>query len=237
MKTLFSMFLCILLLAGISVPAQTTPIVLNGGVVNGKATKLPKPEYPDALRAAGVGGAVVVSVIVDEAGDVSFAEADLYDQRVRKAEDGTVLDPMVVDPQLRAAAENAARAAKFAPTLLGKVAVQVKGKIVYNFSAGVSQPASGTPKVVTGGVLNGKASYLPLPEYPAAARAVNAGGTVNVQVMIDEEGNVVSASAVSGHPLLRAASEAAASGAKFSPTLLSGQPVKINGILVFNFVP
>jgi TonB family protein len=89
---------------------------------------------------------------------------------------------------------------------------------------------------VSGGVLNGKAISLVKPVYPAAAKAVRASGTVSVQVLIDEEGTVVTANAVSGHPLLRAASEQAARSSKFSPTTLSGQPVKVSGIIVYNFV-
>ncbi|MEO8574749.1 MAG: TonB family protein [Pyrinomonadaceae bacterium] len=93
------------------------------------------------------------------------------------------------------------------------------------------------PKQISGGVLNGKATSLPKPPYPPAARAVRAAGAVTVQVLIDESGNVVSASAVSGHPLLRAAAVAAARGARFSPTQLSGQPVKVSGVITYNFVP
>lgn len=93
------------------------------------------------------------------------------------------------------------------------------------------------PKQISGGVLNGKATSLPKPPYPPAARAVRASGAVSVQVLIDESGNVVSASAVSGHPLLRAAAVQAARGARFSPTMLSGQPVKVSGVITYNFVP
>jgi TonB family protein len=93
------------------------------------------------------------------------------------------------------------------------------------------------PKTISGGVVNGKATSLPKPPYPAAARAVRASGAVNVSVKIDENGNVVSASATSGHPLLRAAAVQAARSAKFAPTQLSGQPVSVTGIIVYNFVP
>ncbi len=93
------------------------------------------------------------------------------------------------------------------------------------------------PKTISGGVVNGKATSLPKPPYPPAARAVRAAGAVSVQVLIDEDGRVVSANAVSGHPLLRAAAESAARGARFSPTQLSGQPVKVSGIITYNFVP
>ncbi|MBK8810819.1 MAG: TonB family protein [Acidobacteria bacterium] len=93
------------------------------------------------------------------------------------------------------------------------------------------------PRIISGGVVNGKATNLVKPPYPAAARAVRASGAVNVQVTIDENGNVISASAVSGHPLLRAAAASAARSSKFSPTLLSGQPVKVTGVIVYNFQP
>lgn len=95
---------------------------------------------------------------------------------------------------------------------------------------------SAESKTVSGGVLNGKAISLPKPSYPPVAKAAKASGTVVVQVTVDENGNVVSAQPVSGHPLLQAAAVAAARGAKFSPTKLSGQPVKVTGILQYNFV-
>jgi protein TonB len=89
---------------------------------------------------------------------------------------------------------------------------------------------------ISGGVLNGKAISLPKPAYPPIARAAHAAGTVVVQVLIDENGNVVSAHAVSGHPLLQAAAVGAAKQARFSPTKLSGQPVKVTGVIQYNFV-
>jgi protein TonB len=89
---------------------------------------------------------------------------------------------------------------------------------------------------ISGGVLNGKAISLPKPAYPPIARAAHASGTVVVQVLIDENGNVVSAHAVSGHPLLQAVAVGAARQAKFSPTKLSGQPVKVTGVIQYNFV-
>lgn len=94
-----------------------------------------------------------------------------------------------------------------------------------------------TQRIISGGVLNGKATNLVKPPYPAAAKAVRASGAVNVQVTVDEQGTVISATAVSGHPLLRAAAVSAARASKFSPTLLSGKPVKVTGVIVYNFTP
>lgn len=90
-------------------------------------------------------------------------------------------------------------------------------------------------KQISGGVLNGKAISLPKPSYSAAAKAVGASGDVQVQVLIDERGNVVSASAVTGHPLLRPDAIKAAYQAKFSTTYLSDQPVKVSGLIVYRF--
>jgi protein TonB len=96
------------------------------------------------------------------------------------------------------------------------------------------KPAPRAP--ISGGVLNGKAISLPKPAYPPIARQAHASGTVVVQVVIDENGGVISAHAVSGHPLLQAVAVAAARGARFSPTKLSGQPVKVTGVITYNFV-
>ncbi|HEX7315314.1 MAG TPA: TonB family protein [Pyrinomonadaceae bacterium] len=90
--------------------------------------------------------------------------------------------------------------------------------------------------IVSGGVLNGKAISKPQPAYPQIAKAARASGTVTVQIVVDESGRVISASAVSGHPLLQQAAVAAARQARFSPTLLSGQPVKVSGVITYNFV-
>jgi TonB family protein len=90
-------------------------------------------------------------------------------------------------------------------------------------------------KPVSGGVLNGKAVDLPKPIYPPAARSSRASGLVVVEVVIDEKGKVIAAKATSGHMMLKQAAVLAAQSARFSPTLLSGQPVKVSGEINYNF--
>jgi protein TonB len=85
-------------------------------------------------------------------------------------------------------------------------------------------------------VITSKAINKPAPPYPAIARQVRIQGPVSVQVLIDEQGRVVSAKATSGHPLLQAAAVQAALRASFTPTTLSGQPVKVTGVITYNFV-
>lgn len=90
-------------------------------------------------------------------------------------------------------------------------------------------------KPVSGGVLNGKALSLPAPAYPEFARRMRTGGLVEVEVVVDEDGKVISARALAGPPSLRDVSVQAALRARFSPTKLSGQPVKITGRINYNF--
>lgn len=85
-------------------------------------------------------------------------------------------------------------------------------------------------------VLKGKATALPHPAYPRIAQAASVSGTVKVHVIIDTEGNVIAAAAIDGHPLLRTASVAAARQARFTPTLYEGAPVKVTGVIEYNFI-
>lgn len=91
------------------------------------------------------------------------------------------------------------------------------------------------PPVISGGVVNGTAKDLPTPVYPAAAKQLGISGVVQVQVLIDESGKVISANAVNGNALLKPAAEKAAWGARFSPTYLTGAAVKVSGVIIYNF--
>lgn len=91
------------------------------------------------------------------------------------------------------------------------------------------------PKTIQGGIVNGKAKSLPIPRYPVPARAKGISGRVNVQVLIDESGKVIFACATSGPIELQGASEAAAYTSQFSPTKLSGKPVRVSGVISYMF--
>jgi len=90
-------------------------------------------------------------------------------------------------------------------------------------------------KPVSGGVLNGTAVNLPPPVYPEAAKRMRTQGVVTVEVILDEAGKVVSANATAGPTILRDAAVQAALKARFSPTKLSGQPVKVSGVINYKF--
>jgi periplasmic protein TonB len=92
------------------------------------------------------------------------------------------------------------------------------------------------PVHLTSIVLTGKAISKPAPPYPAIAKAAGVQGSVAVQVLIDEQGRVLNAKATSGHPLLQSAAVQAAYKATFTPTVLTGSPVKVTGVITYNFV-
>lgn len=108
--------------------------------------------------------------------------------------------------------------------------------LIFTFSLSVfaqilPEPVAVPPK----GIIAPKAIFLGKPPYPPAARDVRASGTVEVKVTINEEGKVISAQSLTGHPLLRKAAENAALESKFIPATNDGKPMKYSGNIVFNF--
>jgi protein TonB len=85
-------------------------------------------------------------------------------------------------------------------------------------------------------VLTSKAISLPQPPYPAIAKQTRTEGKVSVQILVDEQGKVISAQTVSGHPFLVTVAREAAMRARFTPTILNGQAVKVQGVITYNFV-
>jgi TonB family protein len=121
--------------------------------------------------------------------------------------------------------------------LLGKVEYAV-GRLEDPEGKGVlfKPPTKEELKRVGGGVLNGRAIKKPAPEYPTAAKSGRVSGTVVVRILVDETGKVIKSEAICGHSLLRKAAADAAAAALFTQTLLEGKPVKVSGIITYNFV-
>lgn len=90
-------------------------------------------------------------------------------------------------------------------------------------------------KIIESGILNDQAIYLSQPVYTATAKAANAKGAVNVEVLINAKGIVIKAKAVSGNALLRNTAEWAARRTKFKPTKIGGIPALVKGIIVYTF--
>ncbi len=128
------------------------------------------------------------------------------------------------------------KAAGVTPTVgdFGSAPAETNGRVVVTDSAPPPAPRP-LMKPISGGVLNGRAVSLPAPVYPDLARRMHTGGLVEVEVVVDENGKVISAHAIAGPPSLRDVAVQAALRARFSPTKLSGQPVKIAGRINYNF--
>jgi Ca-activated chloride channel family protein len=90
---------------------------------------------------------------------------------------------------------------------------------------------------VSGGILQGTATKKVPPAYPEVAKATRTTGAVQVQVTVNESGEVIDARVISGHPLFRDAAIQAAKQWKFKPMELSGKPVKTQGVLSLAFSP
>jgi protein TonB len=174
---------------------------------------------------------------------------------VRKELIADVTETRVAPKEISAKASDIPPVRRGVTTVIGNESTNAAAPIAAGPGTGLSGTPTGPTKIdvgeappppepkptpprapISGGVLNGKAISLPKPAYPPIARQAHASGTVVVQVTIDENGGVISARAVSGHPLLQAVAVAAARGARFSPTKLSGQPVKVTGVITYNFV-
>lgn len=91
------------------------------------------------------------------------------------------------------------------------------------------------PRVISKGPITGQATSLPQPPYPPLAKHMRIQGRVSVQVLIDEYGKVISAAAMDGHPMLTPAAQKAALQARFSPTTLGGLPVRVSGVITYDF--
>ncbi len=259
----FSALLVVLFLGVALTPAQQSTVKVEASFSTPGSppvpVELPLPKM-DA-KTPWITGVITVAVTVDEKGMVSSVDEGEGPHPFCR----TAKDPIVL--ALRATAAAAAKKAAFRPATFEGKPVVATGVLRYDFQPSAEEtkpdsPAglqsmrldrltqlgttgdpsaariigeSNAPNAPT--VLNGRAEALPTPAYPAAAKAVRAGGTVAVQVIIAEDGTMYSAASISGHPLLRKASEVAACGSRFSPTLLGGQPFKVSGIINYNFVP
>jgi TonB family protein len=195
---------------------------------------------PEA-EAAGIDGKIAVVAAIDKAGVASNIR--VFGQ-LRWPCGQPV--PKEMDDTIKAIKANVAMA-KFAPAIKdGKprdsevrfyfaVGQAYKDMLNEREKAARPKPAIDRSKMVESGVINGRAIRLAKPDYPASARPQRIGGVVTVQVMVDESGKVYSAGVVEGHPVFYTSTRNAACDSKFSPTSLAGSPVKVSGVITYNF--
>lgn len=220
-----------------TVPAQTAPADKDAKLIKGPLFML-----SDEAAAVGIDGKVMVALQVDKNGKVALVVPyggpswPCGSKPIKQLEN------------MWEAVKQNVKASNFSPAIRdGK---PVSSDLEMTFLVGQAyrdavnkrkKPEVAAYKAndewLQGGVVNGKALKLPKPEYPSEAHSQRISGAVSIDVLIDETGKVMRAGAVSGHPLLQGASRSAACDARFSPTLFKGQPVKVSGIITYNFVP
>jgi len=230
---------------------------------NTDGSLLSKEVYSYEFDAFGNWTKMTTAVAVIEGGKVSFEPTEVTYRTISYYLDEATLTKMSQASATPASAQSSSAVNTVAanksgvipmPSGVSLVKTNVAGASAPNMSANVvsnsqsvkvdeepppSMAAARAPKPllrpVSSGVLNGKAISLPKPVYPPSARNARVSGVVTVEVVIDESGKVISAKAVDGHQFLREAAEQAARGARFSPTVLSGQPMKVSGQITYNF--
>jgi TonB family protein len=186
----------------------------------------PTPAFPEEARNETYGESVRMTIDVDKSGKVKAVRA--FGPLTPCS---NLKDPAV--EAIRKAAIAAAKETVFAPVLEKGKPTDATLTIAYPLRP--KKTSEGTGKIVSGGVLNGKALSLPRPNLPSSAIMNRVTGAVAVEIWIGEDGSVLSAGAVSGHPVLIPAAVEAACLARFEPVTLSGQRVKVRGVLTYNF--
>lgn len=189
------------------------------------------PVFPAEAKNFIYGETIRVTVNVDKDGKVTAANSlgpmspcsNLKDPIIKEIQDAAIL---------------AAKQSVFQPILKDGTPVETGLTLTYRLrSKDVTPPSSVDRKIDHGGVINGKAISLPKPSYPDAAKKDHITGIVEVAVQIAEDGRIISAGVISGHPAFAEEAIKTACKARYSPTLFNGQPVKVMGAISYNFLP
>lgn len=237
MKVIFySLALLLTLMTGFAIgqsPAQDSD-----------AKILSTPDYvmSEGAEKAGIDGTIVLAVSVDKSGNVKSA-----DVIAGPAWPCSGNEPKKEIEEVRKGIKQSVLKMKFSPAY--KNGKPVSKDLQIEFMVGeayqsklrrleveeAKKNGKLPPGTINAGILNGMALKLPPPGMPGAAHAVHASGTVKVQVLIDENGKVIRAGILSGNPYLQHESRLAACMAEFSPTLIQGRPMRVNGMITYIF--
>ena len=169
LRALFFLLLGLAMLSVTVVAQDGAPKKIEGGILNGKARNLPRPEYPVEAKTAGLEGTVYVNVVIDESGTVISAVASTETHKVYRSK-GEEAEKQEVPPQILCCVRRP-------KGLLSKRRSRPHSKRTAGESFGDDRLQLVLPKSAVvdleksdAGVLNGKAISLPRPAYPAAAR-------------------------------------------------------------------
>lgn len=222
----------------VSTAAQVRQTVTD---TEAKLVSIPDYQISAAGEAASLDGKIVISAKVDKKGEVKKATAIAGPMWPCGSEPTKEIEAVLDEVERNLLSAKFTPAIKDGKPVESEVAITVLIGWAYRFSKqkrepdNPKEPGAPSAKIIRGGVLNGKATYLARPEYPEAARKKKIRGQVTIEILIDEEGKVISAGSVGGPRDLHKAARAAACSSKYSPTTLVGHPVKVAGVIVYNF--
>jgi TonB family protein len=214
-------------------------------LLNADGSLLSKEIYKYDFDSIGNWVKMTTSIAVVENQKIGFEPTEITYRTIFYYLDASMAKVMANGEQPRANPSSVQLPAASMNKLSSFVSVQLPGVNLSNSNSPNSQrvtvsndadaPAPRILKPISGGVLNGQALSLPVPIYPQIAMRARTSGKVEVEVIVDESGKVISARAVAGPTALRDAAVDAAKRARFSPTKLSGVPVKVVGVINYNF--
>lgn len=217
-------------------PAQSTQQNSEAKIISAQEFLLPA-----AAVTAGVDGKIVVGVTVSKTGAAERIEI------LARPAWPCGSDPKIELEEVANSRKQNVASTRFSPAIKDKKAVG--SDLILTFKLGkvydravrqnnveeAIKKGTVTQHVISGGILNGKALKIPAADYPATARQQKIIGTVPVEVVINEQGTVILAGAISGPSVLQPKARDAACRAVFSPTLFNGQPVKVGGVISYGF--
>lgn len=225
-------------------PKPAPPVTLAPWVLHAKLMYGPTPEYPESVRENHVQGDAFVDVLVDKNGKVESAKS------VECASCSFLLGTV---------AAAAVQKWEYQPTTLDGKPARVSSWVAFRFrlegepsievltksessTPAVKPPGPPPPRVATphmirisSGVAEGNLISKVDPEYPQMAKVAHVQGDVVIQCIIDHQGEIAAAKAVSGHPLLVQAALDAVKQWKYRPYLLNGQPVEVETTVTVRF--
>jgi len=181
------------------------------------------PTYPEAAKKQKIQGVVVLGVDVDKQGSVSQARI------------------LAGNPSLAAAAQSAVKQWKYRPFVEDGTAYAVSGDVILTFGLGmnawVAERGESPTKPVSCPAPGGTLAHSVEPEYPPQARIAGIVGNVVLQIVIDKQGRVTDAKAISGHPMLAIVSMNAVKQWRYQPYTLGDAPVGVKTFITLKFRP
>ena len=222
MKGILQSLTICLILAASAVSQEPPPAPIQV-----KTISAPQPVFPPEAADPVYGESVRVMMRVDKTGKV--IETVAYGPLAPCA---NLQDPVAA--AIKKAAEDAGKATVFEPILKNGKPMEATTSVTFRLRPGETPMTEEQARaMVPEDVLRGKAKHLAKPDFPRFL--LDRYSLVAISVWIDEQGLVTHAAAVTGRPALLDPTVKAACASRFTQTKLGGNPVKVRGVITYEF--